>query len=157
MLNLDEFSRGGTICFSKAGLKIGNSDAKDVDIAAPNGAGVDFAINGVVYHKADAADIAITAATAQGLLRTCIYLVCLSTAGALTTVKGTAQLTADLVAGNEVLDFPQPTADTCCIGYLHVVTASSANFTAGTTDLDASNVTTTYVDVTNVPVAPLTS
>ena len=42
-MNLNDNPRGGTICLSKAGLKIGNSDAKDVDIAAPNGAGVDFA------------------------------------------------------------------------------------------------------------------
>ena len=155
-INLNELARGGTMCLSKAGLAIGSTPAQ-VAIAAPNGAGVDFAINGVIYHKADAASVAITAATAQAASYTCIYLVCLNSSGTLSTVKGTAVLTANLTAGTDVLQFPTPTADTCPIGYLKVATAAGYTFTAGTTDLNATGITTTYVDLLAVPVAPLTS
>lgn len=155
-LNLDELVRGGTVCLSKAGLAIG-STATGLSIAAPNGAGVDYCIDGILYHLADAATVAVTAGTAQGLLRKCIYLVCLDSSGTLSTVQGTAQLTADLTAGTATLEWPTPTADTCCIGAVKVQTASTANFTAGTTDFDASNVTTTYYDLFAVPTAPLTS
>jgi len=157
MINADDDNvRGGTICLSQAGLKIGNSDSAAVDIAAPNGAGVDFAIDGVLYHKADAADISITAGTIA-TLSTAVALVLLNSSGTLSTVMGTAATIADLAAGDAVLRFPTPTENTCPIGYLHIVNASATTWTAGTDDLDASDVTTTYIDIMAVPVAPLTS
>lgn len=156
MLNLNELVRGGTMCLSKAGLAIGSGDVKDVDIAAPNGAGVDFAINGILYHKADAADQAITAATAQADLTTCLYLICLNAAGTVSSVKGTEVLTADLTAGTAVLQWPSPVANTCPIGAVKVAT-SGATFTAGTTAFNAVTVTDTYYDLFTVPTAPLTS
>uniref|UniRef100_A0A6M3K2Z8 Uncharacterized protein n=1 Tax=viral metagenome TaxID=1070528 RepID=A0A6M3K2Z8_9ZZZZ len=157
MFNLNsEAVRGGTVCLSKAGLKIGNSDAKDVDIAAPNGAGVDFAINGILYHKADAADIALTAADAQAADTSCIYLICLNSSGTLSSVKGTEVTTADITSGKTPLTFPAPTENTCPIGYVRVDT-DSVTFTAGTTELSASGVTDTYVDLFSVPTTPLTS
>lgn len=156
-INLDEAPRGGTLCLSMAGLAIGGTGKNDLEIAAPNGTGVDFAINGVLYHKADADDIPITAATVQPVLTKCIYLVCLNASGTLSTVKGTEQLVTDLSAKTEVLRFPQPVADTCPIGYVTVSLASTATFTAGTTNFNASNVTAAYFNLFSVPVAPLTS
>ena len=156
MFNLSELARGGTVCLSKAGLT--SADAA-IDIVAPNGAGVDYAIKGVLRHMADDTDIAITAATAQGLLTTCIYLVCLSNADTpvLSTVKGTEVLTADIASGKSVLTWPLPEEDTCPIGAFKVVCASAATFTAGTTQVDASDVTTTFVDLMCVPDTPVTS
>lgn len=157
MFNLSELARGGTVCLSKAGIAIGSGDAKDLDIAAPNGAGVDFAINGLIYHKADAADIAITAATAQAVSTSCIYLVCLNSSLALSTVKGTEVLTADITSGKKVLDWPLPGEDVCPIAAVRIDTSSSVTFTAGTTDFSAAGVTDTYYDLFLVPDAPLTS
>ena len=156
-MNFDDIARGGTACLSKAGLAVGGT-ATGVALAAPNGAGTDFAINGTIYHKADAATVAITAAAEQAEETTCLYLVCLNASGTLSTVKGTEQLTEDLTAGTAVLDWPTPVADTCPIGCLHVVvTGDGVTFTAGTTSLAASGVTTTYRDLMCIPVAPLTS
>lgn len=155
-LNLNELVRGGTFCTTKAGLAIGSTNAQ-LSIAAPNGVGIDYAINGVLYHLADDATVAITAAAAQPVLTKCIYLVLLDSAGTLTTVKGTEQLITDLTAGAKVLHFPTPTEDTCCIGYFTISLANTATFTAATTDLDATDVTAAYVDLVAVPVAPLTS
>ena len=156
-INMSEPARGGTQCFSKAGLVISSTPA-NFGIGAPNGAGVDFAINGVMYHKADAADIAMTAGDAQGLLSTALYLVCLDSSGTVSTVQGESVLNADLSAGNKVLHWPVPVADTCPIGAIKVQTLTSGNFTAGTTALTpAATLAVTYYDLTLIPDTPLTS
>jgi len=157
-MNLSE-SRlyGGTVCLSKAGLAEGTNSAT-IKTVAPNGAGVDFAIDGVLYPYADTDNIAVTAATAQADLTSCLYLVCASAAAspAITVVKGTEVLTASLTSGDDVLEWPEPTAGTCPIGGFKVVN-SGGTFTAGTTDLGAGTVTDTYYDFFLVPPAPLTS
>ena len=95
-LNLnDEAVRGGTLCLSKAGLAEG-TNANTIKTAAPNGAGVDYVINGVLYHLTDADNIAMTALAQQAELTTCIYLVCVNAAGDVSIVKGTEVTTADI-------------------------------------------------------------
>ena len=147
---------GGTFCLAKAGLGEATTTAGAIKVAAPNGAGVDFCIDGNLYHKADTDDIAVTAAAVQADLTTCLYLVCLNASGTLSTVKGDAVLTADLAAGTAVLEWPRPAAGTCPIGAVKVAT-SGATFTAGTTDLGAAGVTDTYYDMFTIPSAQLTA
>lgn len=154
-MNINELLRGGILCLSKAGLAIG-STATGISIAAPNGAGVDYAVGGTMYHKADAATAAITAADEQAVDTKCLYLICLNAAGTVSSVKGDEILTTDLTAGNEVLRFPVPLVDTCPIGAI-MVTTVAVTFTAGTTDLDASGVTTTYQDLLALPASPRTA
>lgn len=156
MINFNEAHKGGTFCLSRAGLAIGSTKSQ-IAIAAPNGAGVDYAINGLIYHKADAASAAITAAAVQPVLTTCIYLVSLNASGTVSTVKGEAVLTADLTAGNKVLQWPTPVADTCPIGAVKVKCTVASTFTAGTTDFDASDLVVTYYNLFAVPIAPLTA
>jgi hypothetical protein len=154
-MNLNESMRGGTFCLSKAGLAIGTS-ATCLDIAAPNGAGVDYCIKGEMYHLADGVSKAITAAAAQAVLTKCIYLVCLNSAGTLSTVKGEEKLITDIAAG-AVLEFPVPDDDVCPIGYFTVSLANAATFTAGTTALSATDVTDAYFNLFAIPTGPLTS
>ena len=154
MINLNELARGGTICTSTPGLAIGDGAKTGPAVVATCA----FAIKGIIYTRAGAATVApLTAATAQGLLTTCLYLICLDSSGTLSSVKGTAVLSAALAAGTAVLHWPTPAADTCPIGAIKVVTANAANFTAGTTALDATDVTETYYNLLLVPEAPLTS
>ena len=155
-INLTDNNRGGTFCLSKAGLAIG-STASQVAIAAPNGAGVDYCIKGVLYHKADAATAAITAADAQAVLTTCLYVVCLDSGGTVSSVKGREVLNADLAAGTDVLDWPEVDEDVCPIGAVKVKCESTATFTAGTTEFSAANITDTYYDLFTLPSAPLTA
>ena len=159
MDNFNNGIKGGNVSLSKAGLAIGDGAKTGTNsFAAPIGAGVDFAIDGILYHKADAATVApFTAATAQGLLTKCLYLVCIDSANAITTVKGTAVLTADLVAGTKVLKWPELPADKAPVGAVKIAVTTTYNFTAGTTALDATGVTATYYDLFSVPIAPLTS
>lgn len=152
MRNLSTGVRGGTMCLSKAGLAIG-STAAELSIAAPNGAGIDYAIDGVAYHLADDATVVVTATAVQAVDTTCLYLVTLTTAGVLATTKGVEVLTAALAAGTTVLEIPELPADVCQIGLLKVVTVA-VTFTGATTDFDASGVTTTYQDLMTLPPQP---
>ena len=157
-INLNEIPRGGTVCLTKAGLLIGSTPAQIAWNNPDGGTGITYAINGILYYLVDSASTAITAAAVQPVLTKCLYLVCLSTTGALTTVKGTAQLTASLTAGTVVLEWPTPTVNTCCIGAIKVQTLVAGTFTAGTTALTpGAALAVTYYDLFSVPVAPLTS
>lgn len=154
-LNLSELARGGTMCLSKAGLAIGGTASK-AKTAAPNGAGVDFAIDGILYHLADADDCIEFDDLTQTDETTCLYLVCVDSSGTITVVQGDEVDNDDLTAGTEVLHWPTPTEDTCAIGAIKIKCDGTA-FTGGTTGLDDSDVTDTYYDFMCVPVEPLSS
>lgn len=148
-MNLSNFSTGGTFCLSKAGLAEGTNSAT-IKTAAPNGAGTDFCIGGVLYHLADGDNIAVTACAVQADLTTCLYTVSVGATGTVTTTKGTEQLTAQLGDGNTYLAWPSPSVAGAVIGGIKVVN-SGATFTAGTTDLGAGTVTDTYYDFFALP------
>jgi len=152
MSNLEK-PRGGTMCLSKAGLVAG-SDAAKAQIVAPNGAGVDFAIDGTLYHKADTDDCVLFTDLTVTELYVNIHVVLLDTSGTVTVVQGTEVLITEFNAGNKVLDWPEPTADTCPIGAIKV-SADTAVFTGATTDLGTGN-TATYYDFCTIPPEPLT-
>ena len=78
---------GQTACFAKAGLDEGTNSAT-IKILAPNGAGIDFAIDGIGYHKADTDNIAITAHAEQAAASKCLYLVQIDSDGLVSTKKG---------------------------------------------------------------------
>jgi len=152
-----EVPRGFTGSFSRAGLAIGDGAKTGVAIAAPNGAGVDFAIDGIGYHKADVATNAPLTGATQADLTTCLYLVQVDSGGTLSFVKGDEELTADLTAGKRVLHWPEPASARCPVGAVKVLTVG-ATFIPGTTALDAAAVTETYYNfLGGMPTAPLTS
>lgn len=154
-----EIPRGFTGALSKAGFAIGDGAKTGFSQAAPNGAGLDFAVNGIACHKADSAtNVPFTAATQQALLTKCLYLIQITAAGTYSTKKGDEVLTADLTAGKTALQWPEPDANCCPAGGVKIACASAATFTAGTTALDATNVTATYYDFAGgMPSAGLTS
>lgn len=150
-------SAGATAVFSKAGLAEG-TNAATIKTAAPNGAGIDFAIKGLGYHYADTDNIAVTAHPVQAALYSCLYLVQINASGTVSTVQGTAQLTADVTNGSQVLQWPQPSDNNCPIGGYKVAVASGYTFTNGTTDHSATGITVTYYDfLGGIPVGPVTA
>uniref|UniRef100_A0A6H1ZXW8 Uncharacterized protein n=1 Tax=viral metagenome TaxID=1070528 RepID=A0A6H1ZXW8_9ZZZZ len=154
-LNLNELARGGTVCLSKAGVAIGGTTSK-ARTNAPNGAGVDFAINGILYHVADADNNIVLTGDVQTALYTNVYLVCINSANTITVVQGDEVLSASLTAGSVPLHWPTPTVNTCPIGAIKVAAGAGA-FTPGTTALTGGTVTVTYYDLFAVPASPLTS
>lgn len=147
---------GQTGCFAKAGLAEG-TNAATIKTAAPNGAGIDYAIDGIAYHKADTDNIAVTAHAQQAVSTSCLYLVQIDSAGTISTKKGNEELTADLGI-NKSLQWPFPDDGKCPIGGYKVALDASTTFTNGTTDLGAAGVTDTYYDfIGGMPLAPQVS
>ena len=154
--NTLEIPRGFTGCLSKAGLGIAGTVDR-VKFTAPNGAGTDFAINGIAYHLADGDNVDTGAAAIQAVDTTCLYLLLLDSSGTLSVVKGEEVLNTATAAGTAVVHWPEPTANTCPVGAVKVKTVA-VTFTLGTTGFDASGVTDTYYDFAGgMPTAPLAS
>jgi hypothetical protein len=152
---------GFTGCTTKAGLTIANT-ADRIKIAAPNGAGVDFAIHGLAYHKADTDDIDsgvpvnTDISAVQAADTVCLYTIQLDASGALSVVKGQDVLTAD-IGTSDSCQWPNPTADRCPIGGVRVVTVA-VTFTLATTNFSASGVTETWYDfIGGMPSEPITA
>jgi hypothetical protein len=154
MFNLSELARGGTICLSKAGLVVGGTTSK-VQIAAPNGVGVDYAIGGYLYHLASGDNIFTLSGSIQTALYTCIYLLSLDHDGTAHCTQGKEVLTADVDAGLAPLNWPEAPADCCAIGAIKIK-ATSALFNPGTTAIGTGN-TAVYYDLFAVPDAPVVS
>lgn len=136
---------GKTLCLSSAGLAIGGTASK-VKLAAPNGAGTDFAINGLLYHKADADDVFTLSGTALAASEACVFLMCLNSSGTASIVQGEIVDTQDVENGVAVVSFPAVPADKCAVGAVLVETSSTGAFTPGTTELSAAGVTDTYLN-----------
>lgn len=150
--------RGVTACFSRAGLAIGDGAKTGPAIVAPNGAGIDYAIAGVAFFKAEAATVLpLTAAAVQAVDTTCIYLMQIDSAGTVTSVKSNEELNTALANGTRVLHYPEPAANKCPFGAVKIKTVA-VTFTPGTTALDAAGITATYINFAGaMPQAPLTS
>lgn len=144
---------GQTACYSKAGLAEG-TNANTIKTVAPNGAGVDFAIDGIGYHYADTDNIAVTAHGVQAISTSCLYLVQINAAGTVSTKKGNEELTADLGVSRS-LQWSMPDDGNCPIGGYKIATDASTTFTNGTTDHGAAGITDTYYDfLGGMPLAP---
>jgi hypothetical protein len=156
--NTLEIPRGATMALTKAGLAIGDGAKTGPAIVSPVGAGLDFVINGIAYHKVDAATVLPLSATGvQAADTTCMYLMCVNSSLAVTSVAGTAVSSAALAAGTATLDLPEPTAGTCPFGAVKIAT-TAVTFTPGTTALDASGIVETYYDFAGgLPSRPFTS
>jgi hypothetical protein len=147
--------RGLTACFSKAVCGIGGTPAL-ARFTAPNGAGVDFSINGIMYHKADADDVWTLSGDDVPINSECIFLLCLNASGTMSIVQGESILTADLTNGSKLLKWPQHDVDVCPIGAVRVTTTSTV-FVPGTTSLAEGATVDTYYDFSVMPAADLTS
>ena len=86
-----------------------------------------------------------------------IYLLCLSTAGAVSIVPGPIVNTTELTAGRVALPFPDAPIGVCPFGALRVALTAGTTFTPGSTDLSASGVTGTFYNLADVPATPLTA
>jgi len=163
MLNASsEQIKGLTMCFSKGGLTEGTS-AHLLKTAAPNGATIDYCIDGVMYFFTDVDEIVMDACDIQPALYTCLYLCTLNatseadTTDGMTITKGTQVLTADLASGKRVLEWPEPPDGECPVGAFRIATTTTYTFTCGTTDMSATGITETYYDLAAIPSSPQTS
>lgn len=126
----------GTRAFTSGALAIGTTKTKVNTAAAIN-----YCINGVNYVVAATNDLFVhTNLTVQAANSTKYYLLTLNAAGAGTITQGTSSALPAVPAGG------------CPVGYLKIVTGA-ATFTPATTNHDAANVTTTYVNLSCLPLS----
>lgn len=157
MFNMtDDSMRGCTRCNSCAGVAIGSTATK-VKFAASNGAGIEYAIDGLAYYKADTDDCWTLSGDVVAAGKMCIFLLQLNASGTMSIVQGTAVSTSDVDAGNKVVPWPTPTEGTCPIGAVLVETATGYTFTPGTTNLSATGITDTYFNFDTIPTRGLDS
>jgi len=154
MHNLDESMRGGTCCLGAAGMAEGTNDAT-IQFATEFA----FCIDGLTYWQAVEDNVVVTVCTEQALGTTCLYLVSTIADGTITTTKGAEILTADLAAGNHVLQWPVLPALSCPIGKFKIQSGDTA-FHVGvddlTGDLDAAGLVY-WADLMAVPAEPETT
>jgi hypothetical protein len=139
---------GFTGTLGKAGLGIGDGAKTGIGQAAPNGAGLDFAIDGIAYHKADSAtNVPFSALALQADLTSCLYLVQINAAGTFSFKKGVEELTSGLTVDQPSSGLQSPAADedNCPVGYVRI-DCNGTTFTGGTDALDKASTTDTYVD-----------
>ena len=105
-----------------------------------------YCINGLMYTKAITDNITITAGAEQPISTFCKYLVSIIADGTVTVTKGNDAATAVLAL------LPDLPADSAPVGYFQVATSGAGTFIAGTTALDAAQVTDTYQDVSSIAV-----
>lgn len=126
----------GTRNFTTGALAIGGTATKVKSAAALN-----YCINNVLYTKAATDDLfAHTDLTVQAANTTKYYLLCMDTSAAGSIVQGTATELPDVPAGK------------CAVGYLKIVTVA-VTFTPATDSHAAAGVTTTYVNLSQLPLA----
>ncbi len=161
---------GATWALNSGGLAEG-TNANTIKTVAD----INFVIDGRFYSKTTTDNIAISysgpsvyqAPAGVGSLNgsftggvggsTRLYLICLSTAGAVSIVPGEIVPTADLAAGVNALEFPDAPAGVCPIGAMRIAVTQGTVFTPGSVDLSASGVTASFINLATVPANPLTA
>lgn len=109
-----------------------------------------FVINGRSYHKDAADNIAFSAFTGTSLtavaaLKVVCFFFMIDSAGTITVIQDTTN-TSPKTAGGTSVAYEWPDKDGyACIGALTIRTDGSATFTAGSTDLGATDVVDTFV------------
>ena len=137
---------------------------------------INFLIDGQFYSKAITDNIAISysgpsvyqaAAGGVGGMNggfvggvngsTRLYLLCLSAAGAVSIVPGAIVDSAELAAGRVSLQFPDCPNGASVFGALRVALTAGTSFVPGTTALAATGVTSSFLNLADVPANPLTA
>lgn len=128
-------------CTTSAGLVIGSGSKVKAKVANT----INYVIDGVLYQKTTA-EIALGGAN-QATATACIYLISVNASGTLACTQG------DPVASTATPVIPDLPADSAPVGYVKVVNATGSNFQPGTTELDASGLTVTYVNLFSMATA----
>ena len=139
-----QFAQNGIVGGVTPGLK--KHGASSPVVATTNA--FNYKIDTVIYTALAAADLAALPATITvPLVSTTSVAVYVNAAGTASYVQGTTYLNTAITAGiYPTAGLPIEVPGKALIGYLIISCASTATFTGGTTNLDASNVTVTYLD-----------
>lgn len=158
MYNINSQNVSGlAMAFSDAGIGLGTTQGATGTVKTT--ATLSFTIDSQWYSKAATDNIAVNPIAKPGggswdiqpVLTTCLYLLQIDSAGVVSSVPGKPVLSADLTAGSAILEYPMPSKDRAVFGAYRVTVASTATYYLGVTALNATNVTTTYLDLIGLP------
>jgi len=120
-----------------------------------------YVINGRAYVKAATDNIAYAAHSSSAIAalaakKTAVFFYCINAAGTITVIQGTTYpATTEQDYESRAIDWPI-VADNAVIGALKIQTNNAATFTAGSTDLGATDVVDTHYDVADDYGVPIT-
>ena len=107
---------------------------------------VTYTLDGKFYSKAAADNLVFSSGhTALGNNQACLFGLFLDASGNVSTTQG------PIVAAGDPCPVPGTPGGVAIFGLIKVATGSSATFTPNTTELDASGVTTTYINAGRMP------
>jgi hypothetical protein len=120
-----------------------------------------YAIGGRAYVKAATDNIAFAAHSSSALaalaaLKTAMFFFFIDSAGTITVVQGTTYpATGQQDYVSRAIEWPE-LANNACIGAMKIQTNNAATFTAGSTDLGATDVVDTFYNVADDYGVPVT-
>lgn len=160
--------RGGNISQSKAGLRQAQVAGHYNEVQIQNN--VFFTADGIFGGLApvDNLNTAYASATytgpSNGNVPACyaaLFAIWVASGNVMSVTRGeivdATKLTGTGRSGQLVLPYPNVEASKALVGLVKVVAGTGTTFQYGTTNFNASNVTTTFYDCARMPVTPLTS
>lgn len=130
----------GAQCLTAAGLAAGTTTSK---VKSANA--VDYTIDGKIYEKAASDPLDTPTGSQQGNDTKALYLFSIDSGGTVSCTQSA------IVGSSDSVEYPDLPSGEAPIGAIKVETDSNTTFTPGTTNLGASGVTTTYIDLNRVP------
>lgn len=129
-------------CYGDAGLGMDAASSANIETTAT----ISYTIDGVWYSKVASGSISVAGKyngtpASQNVSTYAKYLVCINAAGNFLIKKGNEHAIA-----SEAL-LPLLPSGYAAIGYFQILTSASVTYKPGTTRLDATGVTDTYVDL----------
>lgn len=160
-----QLSQGGSLAFTSGGLATGTTTGTIKTASA-----ITYTIDGRFYSKAGTDNIAISydgpdvySDTGNGSFTgksggsTRLYCIYLDEGGNVSILPGPIANTAKLATGEVPLEFPPVLRNRACIGALRVAVTDGTTFIPGTTALNASGVTASFINLSSIPGEPLRS
>ena len=133
----------GNRCLNVPTTTLEAGDKNDIETQS---VAIIFSIGGKNYSASALADENVTNTDfygddpIQAKGTTCYYAICIASDDTITGYKG-----------QDDGDMPAHPADLCCFCVIKVVTTSAVTFELGVTDYDAANVTSSFTDVSFLP------
>lgn len=150
--------RGGNICYSRAGLGLAIAGCVAGDFVINNA--VNYTIDGAFNQLAPSNNRTFSAGhTALVNNQTCVFAVWVSANNVFSTTQGKIVASTDALStgGKTVVPMPDVISGAALIGLIKIKAGVNCTFTPATTNLNATNVTTTFIECTRMPTVPFLS
>lgn len=149
-------ARGGCINFSRAGLGLAIAGCVAGDFVQNNV--INYTIDGRWNQLAASNNRTFSSgSTAFSNNNVCLFAVWVAENNTFQTTQGKIVATADTAAGKTVVPYPDVISGAALIGLIKIKAGVSATFTPSTTNLNATNITATFIDCSVMPTAPFLS